>query len=65
MNSLKNIYCGNITHFQRSAASHFNLKWLVNFKIGVLRPFNVLLMRPFITEDEVLGTIVGQDGPCL
>ena len=24
-----------------------------------------LLMRPFITEDEVFGTVVGQDNPCL
>lgn len=38
---------------------------LVSFKIGVLRPFNVFVMRPFIREDEVFGTIVGQDSSCL
>lgn len=64
---LKNTVCGNITHFLWRVASHFNLKWSspLNFEIGILRLFNVSLMRPCITEDEGLGTIVGQDGPRL
>lgn len=68
-NSLRCIHSGDITHFPPAAASYFNLKWSswrVFFKkIGVLGPFNVPLMGPFITGDEVLGTVVGQDDASL
>lgn len=44
----------------------FEMKQLASFfKIGVLGPFNVSLMGPFITGDEVLGTAVGQDDASL
>lgn len=53
--------------FPWAAASYFNLKWSSwwVFKIGVLGSFNVSLMGPFITGDEVLGTAVGQDAASL
>lgn len=31
----------------------FQMKQLVGSEIGVLRPFNVSLMRPFITEHDI------------